>query len=300
MKKNGIIKLIIMMTLICTLGLMTGCSKVEETVESVMETETVEETEEVIELVQIAPEQEVINLMLVGQDRRENDGRSRSDAMILITLNRTEQTLDMTSFMRDTYVQIPGWGGNRLNAAYVFGGMDLMRDTFRENFGVEIDGIIEVDFFKFTDIINMIGGIDIEVNEEEAQILGCESGYVHLDGKQTLSYCRIRKVGNADFERTERQRRVMSILFEKALNMTTNEVMQCVDQFFLQVTTDMTQDDLLNLALEVMLLGIDTMETHNIPEDAGYSSDTVDGMSVLVPNLDACRTLMEEITTISE
>ena len=254
MKKNGIIKLIMAMTLMAALGLMTGCGKSEKTAESVIETETVEETEEVIELVQIAPEQEVINLMLVGQDRRENDGRSRSDAMILITLNRTEQTLDMTSFMRDTYVQIPEWGGNRLNAAYVFGGMELMRDTFRENFGVEIDGIIEVDFFEFTDIINMLGGIDIEVNEDEAEIIGCEPGYVHLDGKQALSYCRIRKVGNADFERTERQRRVMSILFEKALNMTTNEVMECVDKFFSQVTTDMTQDDLFNLALEVMLL----------------------------------------------
>ena len=83
MKKNGIIKYIMMMTLVTALGLMTGCGKSEKPAESVVETETVEETEEVIELVQIAPEQEVINLMLVGQDRRENDGRSRSDAMIL-------------------------------------------------------------------------------------------------------------------------------------------------------------------------------------------------------------------------
>ena len=299
MKKNGF-KYGLLIALLASLWMLIGCGKKEVVEETIVETETVEETEEIIELVQIAPDQEVINLMLVGQDRREDDGRSRSDAMILITLDRVNQTLDMTSFMRDTYVQIPEWGGNRLNAAYVFGGMDLMRDTFRENFGVEIDGIIEVDFFKFTDIINMLGGIDIEVNEDEAQIIGCEPGYVHLDGKQTLSYCRIRKVGRADFERTERQRRVLSILFDRALNMSTNELMKCVDEFFSQVTTDMTQDDLFNLGLEVMLLGIDTMGTHNIPEDAGYTSETVDGMSVLVPDLEACRALLDDITAVNE
>jgi len=103
-----------------------GCSKKEETEEPQTETEIVEtesetETETEAEPVRVAADQEVVNIMLVGQDRRQNDSeRQRSDSMILVTLNRTNQTIDLTSFMRDTYVEIPGWGGNRLNAAYIF------------------------------------------------------------------------------------------------------------------------------------------------------------------------------------
>ena len=114
-----------------------GCSKKTETkpaetkVET-FETETEEETE--MELVRVAADQEIVNIMLVGQDRRQNDSeRQRSDSMILVTLNRRDNTVDLTSFMRDTYVEIPGWGGNRLNAAYVFGGIDLMNETFMQN-----------------------------------------------------------------------------------------------------------------------------------------------------------------------
>ena len=152
------------------MALFAGCSKKEETKESQTETivETETETETEMELVQVAADQNVVNIMLVGQDRRQNDSeRQRSDSMILLTLNRSAQTLDMTSFMRDTYVEIPGWGGNRLNAAYVFGGIDLMNETFLNNFGVKIDGVVEVDFYDFVEIIDEIGGVDIEIKEEE-------------------------------------------------------------------------------------------------------------------------------------
>ena len=285
-----------------------GCSKKTETkapetkVETV-ETESEEETE--MELVRVAADQEIVNIMLVGQDRRSNDSeRQRSDAMILVTLNRRDNTVDLTSFMRDTYVEIPGWGGNRLNAAYVFGGIDLMNETFMQNFGVKIDGVVEVDFYDFIEIIDEIGGVDVELYEEEIEVINNSSskenrldgaGVHHLNGEQTLAYCRIRKVGNNDFERTERQRKVLQQLFKNAKKMNTLQMLNVLDQVFELLNTNLTDDNLLNLMVEVMDMGIEKFENHNIPEDAGYTSQSVNGMSVLVPDLDACRTLVQEI-----
>lgn len=190
-------------------------NKTEETVatntETVAETESETESETETEPVRVAADQEIVNILLVGQDRRMNDSeKQRSDSMILVTLNRRSNTIDLTSFMRDTYVEIPGWGSNRLNAAYVFGGEELMNETFAYNFGVNIDGNVEVDFYDFVTIIDKLGGVDIDVKEEEISVLNDyvyktsqqlnenqedhyvkEAGIHHLNDIQTLSYCRM-------------------------------------------------------------------------------------------------------------
>ena len=106
----------------------------------------------------------LINILLVGQDRREGEGRQRSDTMILCSINLETGETSLISFLRDLYVQIPGgYSDNRLNATYAFGGFDLLDATLTENFGVSIDGNFEVDFTGFEAIIDMVGGIDIEL-----------------------------------------------------------------------------------------------------------------------------------------
>ena len=91
----------------------------------------------------------LLNILLIGQDRRPDEGRQRSDCMILCSLNPETKELSMISFLRDLYVQIPGHSDNRLNAAYVYGGFDLIKETFEYNFGVTVDGCLEVDFDSF-------------------------------------------------------------------------------------------------------------------------------------------------------
>ena len=120
-------------------------------------------------------------------------------------------------------------------------------------------------------------------------------GVQHLDGLQTLSFCRIRKVGNNDFERTQRQRRVIQEVFGNAKDMNTVQMLNVLDKTFKLLNTNLTDDDLLNLMVEALEFGVEAFEDHNIPEDAGYSSQSIDGMSVLVPDLEACRTLLQEI-----
>lgn len=308
--KKGLKCLVIAMLVVGCMVFSVGCSKTEETeaVQTEAETETQEtetETETEAEPVRVAADQEVVNIMLVGQDRRQNDSeRQRSDSMILVTLNRTNQTIDLTSFMRDTYVELPGWGSNRLNAAYVFGGIELMNETFLHNFGVKIDGVVEVDFYDFVEIIDEIGGVEIDVKEEEVSAINGsvasdhylnEAGKQHLNGEQTLAYCRIRKVGNNDFERTERQRKVLQELFKNAKEMDSMKMLTVLDDTFALLNTNLTDEDLLNLMVEALAMGVEEFENHNIPEDAGYSSQTVDGMAVLVPDLEACRVLMQQI-----
>lgn len=112
---------------------------------------------------------QLVNLLLVGQDRREDESRQRSDTMILCSINLETSEVSLISFLRDLYVQIPGgYSANRLNATYVFGGFDLLDATLTENFGVSIDGNFEVDFTGFKAIIDMVGGIDIELTSAEA------------------------------------------------------------------------------------------------------------------------------------
>ena len=103
-------------------------------------------------------DENVIHILLIGQDRHPGQSRQRSDAMILCTINKTKKTLVMTSFLRDLYVQIPGYQDNRLNAAYALGGMELLKDTLALNFGIRPEGCIEVDFSHFSQLVDMLGG----------------------------------------------------------------------------------------------------------------------------------------------
>ncbi len=256
----------------------------------------------------------IINVLLVGQDTTKEGGRARSDAMILATVNKTDRKIILTSLMRDMYVQIPGYSDNRINAAYAFGGAETLAETILVNFDVEVDGTIELDFFGFCDIIDFIGGIDMEVTEAEIPVMNdyirglnglfgrdretdivTEPGYLHLNGIQALGYSRVRYVGNGDFARTQRQRKVMMAAFEKVKDLSITEMLSFADQVLPLVTTDLSNLELISLAASILLMDIEEIETHNIPEDAAYQSARIRGMAVLVPDLDECRRTLQEI-----
>ena len=307
MKRHMITKL-----LLCVLGmtLLMGCSgKKNKETETQPQTETesqIPETE-MPEMVYVSEGQDIVNILLVGKDAREGETVSRSDAMILATINRKKQTMTLTSFMRDTYLSIPNWGSNRLNAAYAFGGRNLLNETFSENFHVQVDGNVEIDFKNFEKLIAGLGGVDITVSEEEYGALHLNDAdllepmdeetdtyRVHLDGEKTLSYARMRSIDN-DFERTGRQRKVLQALFDQMKGLNTLEMLEFADKLLKLVESNLKDEQLLGLAAEAMTIGGNTFETYNIPEDAGYTSQSIDGMSVLVPDLEACRALLETI-----
>lgn len=201
---------------------------------------------------------ETKNIMLLGCDVDEN-GISRSDSMIILSLDHKNRKIKMTSLMRDMYLYIPQNGKHKLNAAYVYGGADLLLNTVYSNFGLQIDNYVCVDYTAFAEIVDYVGGVDIEIDEieleqfnkyvngEENQIN--EAGAHHLNGQQALSYCRIRKVGT-DSARTARQREVLDKIIKKCKEMSLHELENMVEVIAPSLTTNFTQSEMMALIIE--------------------------------------------------
>ncbi len=238
----------------------------------------------------------LLNILLIGQDRRPDEGRQRSDCMILCSLNPETKELSMISFLRDLYVQIPGHSDNRLNAAYVYGGFDLIKETLEHNFGVAVDGCLEVDFDSFEQIVDILGGVEIELTSAEAEIVGsgAKEGLCHLNGAQALTYTRIRKI-DSDFQRTARQRTLLNAVFSKMKGCTVTELMTVVGEILPLMTTDMTDEELMSFAFNLASsLSELKIENYGVPSSGNYQNATINGMAVLVPDLYEIKKLIFE------
>lgn len=241
----------------------------------------------------------IINILLIGQDRRPGESRQRSDAMILCTVNTEKKTLTMTSFLRDLYVQIPGYRDNRINAAYQFGGMPLLNDCLELNFGVHVDGNVEVDFGEFTQIIDLMGGVRVSLTGAEVGYMNGAGhevypGVNNLTGAEALTYARIRKL-DSDFYRTNRQRTVLLALLDKVKTKSFDEQYDLLLQILPLITTDIETAEILRYALELLPI-LDELQvtTQHIPADGAYTNARIRGMSVLVPDLEKNRQLLVE------
>lgn len=236
----------------------------------------------------------LVNILLIGQDRRPGEGRARSDAMILCTFNLEKKTLTMTSFLRDLYVQIPGYQDNRINAAYALGGMELLNKTLEVNFGIHVDGNVEVDFSEFETLIDLLGGVDINLTNAEANHLGLYAGVNHLDGTTALKYARIRKL-DSDFGRTNRQRTVLNALIQAYKNKPLTEMMALLDDILPIVTTDMKNSEIISYVVNIFpMLAQCEVRNQHIPADGTYRSVSIRGMSVLYPDLEANRQILQD------
>lgn len=244
----------------------------------------------------------LINILLVGQDRREGETQARADSMILCTFHKESGQLTMTSFLRDLYVPIPGHHDNRINASYSIGGMDLLCQTLEENFDLHVDGCVEVDFSQFSEIVDRLGGVEIELRQDEAEVINREtgsslsSGVQRLNGSQALTYSRIRSLdADGDFSRTNRQRKVITALLGSYRNVRFSELIPTINTLLPMISTDLNQAQILLYALEVLPALSDAQITsQRVPADGTYTDQTIDGMSVLVADMDTARQLLRE------
>lgn len=242
----------------------------------------------------------VFNILLIGCDAREEGGRGRSDSIILISINKESEQLIATSIMRDIYVEIPGHGNNRINAAYAYGGADLLVETVEKNFKIQIDRYASVDFFVFMDIVDQMGGVDLEISDEEFLVANAYinelnvlldepygtdwlpgGGPHHLNGKQALGYSRIRYVGDADFERTKRQRTVLEQIFNKVKDYNLIELNSLLNIILPEITTDLTEGEAITLALEMNAYRKYDLKQYRLPYDGTWRDMRIKGMSVL-------------------
>lgn len=252
-----------------------------------------------VEWSQVDPlnDDDLLNILLVGQDRRPGEGRQRSDSMIIVSMNPKTKEISMVSFLRDLYVRIPGYTDNRLNASYAFGGFELLKETLYANFGVTVDACFEVDFNGFESVIDAVGGVDVNLTAAEARVVGggATEGNNHLDGEHALTYARIRKL-DSDFGRTGRQRNVLMSVFEKARKSNLSELISLAKALIPQLTTDQSAVQILSLIGSgyTTLRGGQGIKSYYVPADNAYYNATIRGMMVLVPNLQMIRGSMEE------
>jgi len=274
-----------------------------------MDPEDVELPVEPVDL--ITKSDNVINILLVGQDRRKGQSRMHSDAMILCTINTKTKTITMTSFLRDVWVAIPGYGNQRLNVPYLLEGFGLLNKTLEHNFGVSADYNVEIDFSGFMKAIDMVGGVDIELTDKEAAYLNrrgnwdveanqnwsLTEGVNHLNGSQALAYSRIRQIG-MDFARTNRQRTVLMALIEKAKKLDAGTLYDLIYEMIPLLATDMSDGQIIGLAVELVPMLKDMkIVSQRIPMDGHYSFANIEGNEVIVlskSNYKKYRELLEQ------
>ena len=240
----------------------------------------------------------VLNILVIGVDDDNGTGVSRSDSMMLVSLDTENEVIKLTSFLRDMWVYIPGYSYAKLNAACTYGGADLVIDTIEYNFRVDIDGYVLIDFDTFIDIVDALGGITVDVSESEAAAMAefdciVEAGEnVHLDGEQTLWYARIRK-NDSDFARTERQREVATLLLEKLSQKNISEILELARVAVNGVETSLTTDEIKSLLFNtstmttfLSYLSYD-IEQLQIPQDGTWWNSTISSQAVLEFDSDA-------------
>lgn len=212
----------------------------------------------------------VINIALFGIDA-EDGGVGRSDSIIIATIDTTHKKLKLTSIMRDSYVTIEGHGDDKINHAYAFGGPQLAIKTLNENFDLNIDDFVAVNFTTLPKIIDMLGGVTIDITSEEvSHIPGIDAaGTYTLTGEQALAYSRIRYASGGDYVRTDRQRTVLSKVFEKVLSINFTQYPSLLSEILPMVQTNLDYSEILNLGNEVLKMGVTTLEQERFPRD-GY------------------------------
>jgi polyisoprenyl-teichoic acid--peptidoglycan teichoic acid transferase len=266
------------------------------------------ENEKQQEEAEYAEEKGIINILLIGVDGRENDKDARTDSIILATIDANNKKVKLTSFMRDMYLPIPGHGQNRINTAYFLGGPELLLKTINQDFNLNVQHFMSIDFRAFQDLVEKLGGIDVEVKENEVKQINYYikeanwnnpiyiegPGYQHLNGQQALSYSRIRKVGNGDYERTERQRKVLSLLVDKARETSIIKLPQLFSAVMPYLKTNIPTTKLMNLGYTAYKFGNTPIESLRIPADGMFDDMKINGASVLVPNIERNVLLLEK------
>ena len=256
----------------------------------------------------------VVNILLIGNDSRENGDDGRSDAMILLSISKKTKTIYMTSLLRDMYVEIPGRNGNRLNAAYSFGGAELLMETIEQNFDIPVNRCVQVNFEAFANLVDAVDGVDLELSTEEIEYVNgylveynmltgrpqgtdnmdtSASGMVHLNGPQALAYCRIRYLGT-DFGRTERQRKVLTEVIKKIPGTMVTNGSELFEGLMPNLTTNLTRMECFRLSLMAGRFITYDIVSDSIPQTGTYKNASIRGMSVLEVDFDANKKYLRE------
>lgn len=249
------------------------------------------------------------NIALFGLDSTDGE-TGRSDSIMIATVDPVHNKVKLTSIMRDSYVYIDGYGQDKINHAYAYGGPELSIRTINENFGLNIEDFVSVNFSSLPIIIDILGGVDIEITNEELEYInsyiadinnkdGSNSPYIsyagvqHLNGTQALAYSRIRYTDGGDYKRTERQRTVLEALFTKLTSASVGSYNSLLNEVLPYVQTNLNAGDILSLGTKVLGIG-NNLEQDRFPRD-GYSEGAmIDGVYYLTFDIETSKQQMRD------
>lgn len=255
--------------------------------------------------VELISSDDIINILLVGADKRESwNDSGRSDSCMIATIDLKHNKLKLSSIMRDMYVEIPGYEGkHKFNSSYSKGGVELLYKTILHHFGIKIDGYAIVDFAAFRNVINKLGGVNITLTDEEyttlmsmyhrTSVLDLKPGKNKMNGTQALAYCRLRKVGN-DFGRTERQRTVIDKIFKKMKKKPVNKWFDVLKAVMPEITTDLPEDKIIEYMQDVIFMGTTYINQFRVPIDGSWSGMTVGTEEVLDVDIEKNREALKK------
>lgn len=262
--------------------------------------------------IEIKSDKDVLNILLIGSDTRTSGKSGRSDAMIIVSVNKNTKKIIATSLLRDIYLQIPGASNNRINASYAYGGADLLMETIENNFKIQIDRYVSIDFYAFMKVVDIVGGVNVEVTAKDIPIMnnyirglntltGVEastdeitaSGNLDLNGLQSLAYVRNRYIGT-DFVRTSKQREVLEKVFHKIKDSNMVKLNKILNAVLPEITTNLKEGELFSLILNIPAYGKYNLEQWSVPAEGTYDFLRIRGMDVIGIDFDENITKLHE------
>lgn len=213
---------------------------------------------------------EIETFVIMGVDSRENQlGKgTRSDSIMVVVLDHDKKTVRIASLLRDCYAYVEGYGFQKLNHANYYGGPRLALSTIKDNFDLNIKDYVQVNFASLEELVDGVGGIEMELTWEECEQLGSQFGITRfkkagthvLSGEEALAYSRLRKLAGEDRARSERQRSVLFALFDKAKTMTTDESVKLVSGMIDKIKTSFGEDEIMEIMYYISRYKIVGME----------------------------------------
>lgn len=246
-------------------------------------------------------EEPPVNIALFGLDKRPDDKYGNSDVIMIVSISKATNKIKLSSIMRDTYVKIDSLGMGKINAAYRIGGPQLALKTLNENFNLHLENFVSVDFNGMAQVIDGLDGVTIDVKKEEVRWINAyldennrdsrvkppyvsKAGPQTLNGRQAVAYTRIRYVGD-DYERTQRQRTVLSLLLQKLKSAGITEYPKVVSKILPYVETSIPRFQLLTLGSSVFMNNIRTIEERRFPQHFESKGKIINGTWYLVTDL---------------
>lgn len=252
----------------------------------------------------------IFNIALFGVDS-DDKGVGRSDSIMIATIDMYHNKFKLTSIMRDSYVNIDGYGTDKINHAYAFGGPTLAMSTINQNFDLNVRDFATVNFESLPKIIDKIGGIDLDIDSEELKYIngyiqdinrinGTSSaeiksiGLQHVDGTQAMAYCRIRYTSGGDYKRTERHREVLSTMFSKITQMSVTTYPSLLNEILPMIKTNLSASDILDIGNKVLKMGLKNIEQERFPLDNYSQGKMINSIYYLTFDRDATAKQIHE------